>query len=100
MLEHFYPTEPVVRYMNRAEALVYYNRRGMRPGIIGEAIDSASGKELDRAAGLYGLKREPAMWLGWQLPWGQRDETLRSRLWLHYQDVHYDPNDKSLHFYP
>lgn len=100
MFELFFPTEPVARYMNRAEALVYYNRRGMRPGIVGNTLDGASGKALDRAGALYGVKRERVVWRGLRLPWYQSDETMRSRTWLAFQDKNYNPNDQMLHFYP
>lgn len=92
--------EPVTRYMNRHEMLVYFNRRGMRPGIIGTALDGASGKELDRAATIFDLTRGRAELWGFKLPWSQRDETLRSRIWLKFQADNYNPNDTSVRLYP
>jgi len=86
--------------MNRQEMLVYFNRRGMRPGIVGVALDRTSGKMLDKAARSFNLTREPAEFCGFKLPWGQRDETLRSRIWLKFQADNYNPNDTSVRLYP
>lgn len=76
--------------LTREEALALCNRRGARPGIIGMMLDVATGSALDRAASLYGMRREPAVWLGFKLPWGQRDETLRSRIWLAFQEENHE----------
>lgn len=61
------------------------NAQGYRPGIYGTCIDSASGKELDRQATVFGVKREPARWFGLAMPWWQSDEALRCRVFLAYQ---------------
>lgn len=73
-------------YLTRAEALVYFNRRGWRPGLVGIVIDGADGVELDRMAAVFSMQRERAEWQGFKLPWGQSDEKLRSRIWLKFQD--------------
>jgi len=70
----------------RAAYIDHCNRRHYRPGLFGSLLDSASGRELDRQGGIHGCSREPATLLGWSLPWGQRDETYRKRIFLHYQD--------------
>jgi hypothetical protein len=62
-----------------------YNRRWQRGGIYGNSIDSAAGKELDRQAWVFGVRRNGARLFGWLLPWPQRDETLRKRAHLAYQ---------------
>jgi hypothetical protein len=61
------------------------NRRGLRPGMFGNSIDAASGKELDRQAAIFSVKRERASLFGLRMPWGQSDEALRSRIYLDYQ---------------
>jgi hypothetical protein len=56
---------------------------GTRPGILGMCLDCGHGAELDRIGALYfiNVKREPARLFGLRLPWGQRDETYRERIW-------------------
>lgn len=62
-----------------------YNHRWQRGGIYGNSIDAAEGKELDRQAWVFGVRRNGARLFGWLLPWPQRDETLRKRVYLAYQ---------------
>ncbi len=61
---------------------------GTRPGIYGMCIDGGHGRELDRIGGLdfINVKREPARLFSWRLPWGQRDETYRERIWQAAQE--------------
>lgn len=61
------------------------NHRGMQPGIYGNCIDSATGKELDRQAWVFGVRRNGARLFGWLLPWRQSDEALRKRVFLAYR---------------
>jgi hypothetical protein len=61
------------------------NYRHERPGIFGQCIDSATGKELDRQAAVFQAERERATLFGWRMPWGQSDEALRRRVFLVYQ---------------
>jgi hypothetical protein len=49
-------------------------------------VDMSSGRELDRVAKVFGVHREPARLFGVALPWGQRDETLRARIWSSAQE--------------
>jgi len=50
------------------------------PGLYGSVIDGAHGRELDRVGAVFGVRREPARFWRWRLPWGQRDKTLRARI--------------------
>lgn len=73
------PTPEGKRWLAR-----YYNRHGYRPGILGRGLDATRGRELDRQAAIHGIVRRRALVLGWRMPWGEADETLRKRTFLAY----------------
>ncbi len=65
-----------------ADPVLYFNRRGKRPGIYGRELDGSSGRQLAAKCAVFGVYREKRQW--WIFSWYESDESLRSRTFLSY----------------